>query len=194
MDLIFATHNKGKLKEVQGIVPQGIKVISLDDLGVQDDIEETGATLEENALIKARFLHKKYQQPVLADDTGLEVQALNGAPGVYSARYAGVHGDAENNMNLLLRNMEGLSERSAQFRTVMAYIDASGQEKLFEGLVQGSILEERQGAEGFGYDPIFQPQGFSLSFAQMSLAEKNVISHRARALMLFMEFIKQEVQ
>lgn len=191
MELIFATHNKGKLKEVQGIVPEGIKVISLDDLGVITEIEETGTTLEENALIKARFLYAKFKQPVLADDTGLEVQALNGAPGVYSARYAGAHGDAENNMRLLLKNMEGISERSARFRTVMAHIDVNGKETLFEGMVQGYILTERQGTDGFGYDPIFQPEGFQVSFAQMSLVEKNAISHRARALKLFMDYIKK---
>ncbi len=191
MDLIFATHNKGKLKEVQGFVPEGIKVISLDDLGVNAEIEETGTTLEENALIKARFLYARFKQPVLADDTGLEVHALNGAPGVYSARYAGAHGDAENNMRLLLKNMENVQERSARFRTVMAHIDARGKEMLFEGIVVGSILHERQGTDGFGYDPIFQPEGFQVSFAQMPLEEKNRISHRARALKLFMDFIKQ---
>lgn len=189
MELIFATHNKGKLKEVQGLVPEGIKVISLDDLNMTTEIEETGTTLQENALIKARYLYKQYKKPVLADDTGLEVNALGGAPGVYSARYAGTHGDAEKNMTLLLKNMESLEDRKARFRTVMAHIDAEGKETLFEGIVEGVISKVRQGAEGFGYDPIFQPEGNTLSFAQMPLAEKNLISHRARALKKFIEFI-----
>jgi XTP/dITP diphosphohydrolase len=189
MDLIFATHNKGKLKEVQGLVPEGIRVISLDELNMTAEIEETGTTLQENALIKARYLYKEYKKPVLADDTGLEVAALNGAPGVYSARYGGAHGDAEKNMTLLLKNMEACENRKARFRTVIAYIDEGGQETLFEGIVEGDILRERHGDEGFGYDPIFQPKGYTLSFAQMPLTEKNLISHRARALRKFMEFI-----
>jgi XTP/dITP diphosphohydrolase len=192
MDLIFATHNKGKLKEVQGLVSEGIRVISLEELGLTTEIEETGTTLEENALIKARFLYVQFQKPVLADDTGLEVMALNGAPGVYSARYAGSHGDSEANMNLLLTTMEGYSDRRAQFRSVIAYIDAHGRETLFEGIAKGHILNERLGGDGFGYDPIFQPVGSGLSFAQMSLAEKNAISHRARALQKFSEYMKAQ--
>ncbi len=189
MDLIFATHNKGKLKEVQMLVPEGITVISLDDLGVTEEIEETGSTLQENALIKARFLFSRYKSPVLADDTGLEVAGLDGAPGVYSARYAGEPSNSEHNMDLLLRNMQGFENRNARFRTVIAYINKEGEEILFEGIVEGAILLARQGAEGFGYDPIFKPLSSDLSFAQMPLAEKNAISHRGRALKKFGDYI-----
>jgi XTP/dITP diphosphohydrolase len=190
MDLIFATHNKGKLKEVQMLVPEGITVISLDDLGVVEEIEETGTTLQENALIKARFLFSRYKSPVLADDTGLEVSGLDGAPGVYSARYAGEPSNSEHNMDLLLRNMQGFEDRLARFRTVIAYINKKGEEILFEGIVEGTILLARQGTEGFGYDPIFKPLGSDLSFAQMPLTEKNTISHRGRALKKFGDYIK----
>jgi len=190
MDLIFATHNKGKLREVQRLVPEGIRVISLDELNMTTEIEETGTTLQENALIKARCLYALNNKPVLADDTGLEVAALKGAPGVYSARYAGEPSDAEKNMNLLLHNLAGVADRSARFRTAIAYIDNEGQEYLFEGIVEGTILIERHGDEGFGYDPIFKPKGYDVSFAQMSLGEKNTISHRARALQQFGKFIK----
>lgn len=191
MDLIVATHNKGKLREIQGLVPEGVNVVSLEDLDMSTEIEETGTTLQENALIKARYLYKAYKKPVLADDTGLEVSALKGAPGVYSARYAGEPSNAEHNMDLLLKNLEGETSRSARFRTVIAYIDEQGEETLFEGIVEGTILEKRCGEDGFGYDPIFQPKGYDVSFAQMSLAEKNKISHRARAVKKFGDFIKQ---
>jgi len=191
MEIIFATHNKNKLKEVQSLVPGNITVISLDDLSMTTEIPETGHTLADNALIKARTIFEWYKKPVIADDTGLEVDALNGAPGVYSARYAGEPSNAENNMALLLKNLEGKAHRSAHFKTVIAYINAEGKEQLFEGRVDGEIIAERRGGEGFGYDPIFLPEGYEATFAEMSLQEKNQISHRARALRAFSEFINK---
>ncbi|MDF2455423.1 MAG: non-canonical purine pyrophosphatase, rdgB/HAM1 family [Cytophagaceae bacterium] len=191
MEIIFATHNKNKLKEVQSLVPANIKVISLDDLNMTTEIPETGHALADNALIKARTIFELYKKPVIADDTGLEVTVLNGAPGVYSARYAGEPSNAENNMNLLLENLEGKADRSAHFKTVIAYINAEGKEQLFEGRVDGEIIAERRGGEGFGYDPVFLPTGYAATFAEMPLEEKNQISHRARALRAFSEFINK---
>lgn len=192
MEIIFATHNNNKLKEVQSLVPQGIKVISLDELQMTTDIPETGQTLKENALIKARTIFQMFQKPVIADDTGLEVDALNGAPGVYSARYAGEPSNADNNMTLLMKNLENEKRRTAQFKTVIAYIDAEAKEYLFEGKVEGVIINERRGEKGFGYDPIFMPLGYETTFAEMPLEEKNSISHRARALKAFSEFINKQ--
>ena len=191
MEIIFATHNKNKLKEVQSLVPANITVISLDDLNMTTEIPETGHTLADNALIKARTIFEWYKKPVIADDTGLEVNVLNGAPGVYSARYAGEPSNAENNMTLLLENLEGKADRSAHFKTVIAYINAEGKEQLFEGRVDGEIITERRGGEGFGYDPVFLPEGYTATFAEMPLEEKNQISHRARALRAFSEFINK---
>lgn len=173
------------------MVPSGIKVISLDDLNMTTEIPETGHTLQDNALIKARTIFQLYKKPVIADDTGLEVDALNGSPGVYSARYAGEPTNAENNMKLLLKNLEGNNNRTANFRTVIAYINAEGKEQLFEGQVDGEIINERRGGEGFGYDPIFVPEGYHTTFAEMTLEEKNTISHRAKALKAFSDFINQ---
>jgi XTP/dITP diphosphohydrolase len=190
MELIFATHNKNKLKEVQSLVPASIKVISLDNLNMTDEIPETGHTLVDNALIKARTIFALYKKPVIADDTGLDVEALNGAPGVYSARYAGEPSNADNNMTLLLHHLETTTNRAAHFKTVIAYIDAEGKEQLFEGRVDGEIIEERRGDKGFGYDPIFVPVGYNKTFAEMSAEEKNSMSHRARALQAFSEFLK----
>lgn len=190
MELIFATHNKNKLKEVQSLVPESIKVISLDELNMTTEIPETGHTLADNALIKARTIFNLYKKPVIADDTGLDVEALNGAPGVRSARYAGEPSNAENNMNLLLHNLQTTTNRAAHFKTIIAYIDSEGKEQLFEGRVDGNIIEEKRGGEGFGYDPIFVPEGSEKTFAEMSHEEKNSMSHRARALQSFIDFIK----
>ena len=187
--LVFATANKHKLKEVQAMLPDNIQIISLSDIGFTGDIPETEDTLEGNALLKARYIHERYHIPCFADDTGLETEALNGAPGVYSARYAGVEGSqevrAKANINKLLNELAGKTNRKARFRTVIAYIDADNKEYLFEGVVNGSIIEEVKGAEGFGYDPIFLPEGYDVTFAQMPLSEKNQISHRARAFQKF---------
>jgi XTP/dITP diphosphohydrolase len=191
MELIFATHNKGKLKEVQSLVPETIKVISLDDLKMTTEIPETGHTLKDNALIKARTIFQLYNKPVIADDSGLDVEALNGAPGVRSARYAGEPSNAEKNMDLVLHELETTTNRAAHFKTIIAYIDAAGKEQLFEGRIDGMIIEEKRGTNGFGYDPIFVPVDHELTFAEMSAEEKNSMSHRAIALKAFSDFIHQ---
>ena len=191
--LIFATANRHKLEEVQAMMPEKIHIIDLSDLGFTGDIPETETTLEGNALLKARYIRERYRLPCFADDTGLEVEALNGAPGVYSARYAGVEGPqelrAKANMNKLLHELDGKTNRKARFRTVIAYIDADNHSHLFEGVVNGVIIEEATGNEGFGYDPIFMPDGYDVTFAQMPLSEKNLISHRARAFQKFAKSI-----
>lgn len=180
MKLVFATNNKHKLQEVRDILGGSIEVLSLNDIDCHDDIPETGTTLEENALIKARWISEKYGYNCFADDTGLEVEALNGAPGVYSARYAGEECDSQANMNKLLQNLTGENNRNAQFRTVIALI-IDHKEMLFDGVVKGTISESKMGEAGFGYDPIFVPEGYSVSFAQMGSEVKNSISHRYMA-------------
>jgi len=193
MELVFATANRHKLKEVQAMLPGNLQIKSLSDIGFTGDIPETEATLEGNALLKVRYIHSRYGVSCFADDTGLEVEALNGAPGVYSARYAGVEGTTEvrakANVTKLLHELAGKTNRRARFRTVIAYIDADNREHLFEGAVNGRIIEEAIGSEGFGYDPVFIPEGYNVSFAQMLLCEKNRISHRARAFRKFAEAI-----
>jgi XTP/dITP diphosphohydrolase len=180
MKLVFATNNKHKLDEIRAILGDKIEVLSLNDINCHDDIPETADTLQGNALIKARYIYEKFGMNCFADDTGLEVDALSGEPGVYSARYAGEECDPKANMNKLLDNLTGISDRKAQFRTVIALIK-DGEEKLFEGCVKGVISDVKMGEAGFGYDPIFIPEGFSESFAQMSSEMKNSISHRYRA-------------
>ncbi|MBR5475927.1 MAG: non-canonical purine NTP diphosphatase [Bacteroidaceae bacterium] len=180
MKLVFATNNKHKLQEVRDILSDRVEVLSLADINCHDDIPETADTLQGNAIMKAQYIYQKYGVDCFADDTGLEVEALNGAPGVYSARYAGDGHDSEANMNKLLQNLTGENNRRAQFRTVIALI-IKGEENTFDGIVKGEITEEKRGDSGFGYDPIFVPEGFSKSFAQMTNDEKNSISHRFRA-------------
>lgn len=189
MRLVFATNNSHKLQEVRDILGDRVEVLSLKDIGCFDDIPETADTLQGNALIKARYIYEKYGIDCFADDTGLEVEALGGAPGIYSARYAGDGHDSEANMNKLLHNLTGEKNRNAQFRTVIALI-IDGEEMLFEGIVKGRITEEKSGDSGFGYDPIFVPEGFSESFAQMGNETKNSISHRYRATEKLSEYIK----
>lgn len=190
MKLVFATNNRHKLDEVRAIVGDRVEVLSLNDIGCYDDIPETADTLQGNALIKARYIHEKFGVDCFADDTGLEVEALDGAPGVYSARYAGEECDSEANMQKLLQNLTGKSNRNAQFRTVIALI-IKGEEKLFNGIVKGTITEEKRGDSGFGYDPVFVPEGFSESFAQMSGDMKNSISHRYRATRELSNYLKE---
>jgi XTP/dITP diphosphohydrolase len=179
-NLVFATNNAHKLDEVRSILGSRFTVKSLKEIGCEADIPETADTLEGNALMKARFLYEKYGVDCFADDTGLEVTALGGAPGVHTARYAGNH-DSEANMNKLLNELEKKSDRSAQFRTVIALI-IEGKEFLFEGIVKGTIAKEKAGDGGFGYDPIFIPDGFTQTFSQMGNDSKNHISHRALAV------------
>ena len=190
MRLVFATNNKHKQEEMSAILGGKVELLSLADIACHDDIPETADTLEGNALIKARYIYDKYGCSCFADDTGLEVDALGGEPGVYSARYAGENNDSEANMRKLLQNLTGKSERSAQFRTVIALI-IEGEEFLFDGIVRGRISEERMGSAGFGYDPIFIPDGYEESFAQMAAEQKNAISHRSRAAAALNEYLNK---
>ncbi|MEZ7838838.1 MAG: XTP/dITP diphosphohydrolase [Flavobacteriales bacterium] len=189
MKIVFATNNPNKLKEIQSLMPAGIEIISLKDIGCTEDIPETGETLEANAFQKARYLKEQYGYDCFADDTGLEVEALNGAPGVYSARYAGPERSAEANMAKILTELDGKENRKAQFRTAVALI-LNGEEHLFDGKVEGHISEDKQGEEGFGYDPIFLPENNLRSFAQMSMSEKGAISHRGRAVRKLVDFLR----
>lgn len=191
MKIVFATNNRHKLEEVRAIVGDRVEVLSLNDIDCHDDIPETADTLQGNALIKARYIYDKFGVDCFADDTGLEVDALGGEPGVYSARYAGEECCSEANMHKLLHNLTGKIDRNAQFRTVIALI-INGEEKLFNGIVKGTIAEEKMGDSGFGYDPIFIPEGFSESFAQMSSDQKNSISHRYRATKQLSDYLKEK--
>lgn len=184
--IVLCTTNPGKVTEIRALLPLGIGLVSLSDLGLHGDLPETGETLQDNAIQKASYVHARCGLPCLADDTGLEVKALGGAPGVYSARYAGPACDPQANMAKLLRELEGASDRSACFRTVIALV-GEGPPRCFEGTVQGSITKEPKGTNGFGYDPIFLPEGGLLTFAEMSREEKNKVSHRARALARLMD-------
>ncbi len=188
-DIVFATNNAHKLCEIRRIIGERFRVLSLSDIGCHDDIPETGMTLEENALMKARYVKEHYGYDCFADDTGLLVDVLGGAPGVFSARYAGGEGhDSEANMRLLLQNMADKDNRSARFRTVIALIEGEV-EHLFKGECEGTITRERSGTDGFGYDPIFLPEGYNLTFAQMSPDEKNAISHRGRAVSKLISYL-----
>ena len=190
MKLVFATNNKHKLEEVRAILGNSIEVLSLKDIDCHDDIPETADTLEGNALIKARHIHKKFGVDCFADDTGLEVEVLGGEPGVYSARYAGEECNPESNMYKLLQKLTGKNNRNAQFRTVIALI-IEGEERLFNGIVKGTIATEKKGDSGFGYDPVFVPEGHTESFAQMSSEMKNSMSHRFRATQQLSDYLKE---
>ena len=187
-ELVIATHNKHKLDEIQKLLGERIKLISLRDLGCNEDIPETGTTLKENAYQKAKYVWEKYKKNCFADDTGLMVEALDGAPGVYSARYAGEHCSFDDNIDLLLENMEGKTNRNASFETVVCLIE-DGKEQYFEGRCEGCILTERYGRGGFGYDPIFMPNGYGESFAEISMEEKNKISHRGKATAKLIKYL-----
>lgn len=186
---VFATNNSHKLEEVKDILGNKIELLSMKEIGCFDDIPETENTLEGNALLKARYIYKHFHVDCFADDTGLEVEALNGAPGVYSARYAGEGHNSEANMKKLLLELEGIENRKARFRTVFALI-INGKEHLFEGIIKGEIVKNRKGTSGFGYDPIFVPEGYSHTFAEMGNDEKNKISHRAIAAQKLCKFLK----
>ncbi|MFV8225977.1 non-canonical purine NTP diphosphatase [Christiangramia aquimixticola] len=190
MELVFATHNLNKLKEIKSMLPSYIKLLSLDDIGCTEDIPETGHTIDENAIIKAEYVSSRYGYNCFADDTGLEVKSLAGAPGVYSARYAGEEKNDEANQEKLLRQLEERVDRSARFKTVIA-LKLDGNENLFTGICEGSIVNEKRGTNGFGYDPIFQPKGYDKTFAEMDLSEKSKISHRAKAFNELMDYLSQ---
>lgn len=181
MKILLATHNLNKYNEILHLVPKHIELVHLTMLGIHDEIPETGTTLTENALIKARFLASQYNIPVIADDTGLEVKSLNNEPGVYSARYAGNQKNSDDNMNLLLDKLSHFDNREAQFVTVIALI-YNENEFTFEGVCKGQIIEEKRGNAGFGYDPIFMPEGHNITFAMMNMDQKSKLSHRGKAI------------
>ncbi|WP_204345655.1 non-canonical purine NTP diphosphatase [Psychroserpens algicola] len=188
MQLVFATHNLNKLKEVQRLIPEHIKLISLSDIGCFEDIPETQLTIEGNAIQKAEFIKTQYGYACFADDTGLEVDALNGAPGVFSARYAGEQRDANDNMDLLLKNLDDKPNRTAQFKTVIA-LQLNDHLNTFTGICKGEITKEKHGQGGFGYDPLFKAEGYDATFAEISLEEKNKIGHRGKAIRKLVEFL-----
>lgn len=189
MKLVFATNNKNKILEVQQLLPAAIEIISLESIGCFEEIPETADTIEGNAILKANYVTEKYGYDCFADDTGLEVDALNGEPGVFSARYAGEQKNADDNMNKLLDALFNKSNRNAQFKTVIA-LNLNGEQHLFTGIARGEITLEKTGNQGFGYDPIFKPEGFTETFAQLSLQEKGQISHRGRATEQLIAFLK----
>ena len=191
MKLVFATNNAHKLSEIRHILGDKLEVVSLAEIDCHDDIPETADTLEGNALLKARYVHERYALPCFADDTGLEVEALGGGPGVHTARYAYPdRHDPEANTRKLLAELSGKDNRHARFRTAIAYIDEAGEEHLFEGIVEGSIAEAERGTEGFGYDPVFCPEeGGGKTFAELGVDVKNRISHRARAVAQFAKYL-----
>lgn len=188
MKICFATNNSKKIEEVKAALGPNFEIVSLQDIGCLEELPETGDTLDHNAFQKARFVKTHYGVDCFADDTGLEVDALEGAPGVYSGRFAGEPRSDERNISLLLQKMEGKSDRSARFRTVIALI-LNGREYSFEGVAAGEILDKKVGLGGFGYDPVFKPAGFELSFAELTLAEKNAISHRGKAVRALISFL-----
>jgi XTP/dITP diphosphohydrolase len=188
MKLVFATNNPNKVAEVQKMLSNTIELLSLKDINCFDEIEETESTLEGNAKLKAAYITQKFGYNCFADDTGLEVESLNGKPGVYSARFAGEPRNSENNMEKLLLVLKDLENRKAQFRTSIC-LNLDGEEFLFEGVCKGEILKEKQGKKGFGYDPIFKPEGFNRSFAEMTSQEKNKISHRGIAMQKLVSFL-----
>jgi len=190
MKLVFATHNLNKLKEVQELVPSHIELLSLTDINCYDDIPETEPTIEGNAKLKADYVRNNYGLNCFADDTGLEVLALDGAPGVFSARYAGPENNAEANMAKLLQNLEDKEDRSAQFKTVIA-LSLNNSEMSFTGICEGKIIEQARGEKGFGYDPIFQPNGYQQTFAEISSEEKGRISHRGKAIRQLISYLNE---
>ena len=186
MKLVFATHNLNKLKEVKEMVPEGIEILSLSDINCTEEIEETGTTLEENARIKVTYVKDHYGYDCFSDDSGLEIDSLNGAPGVYSARYAGEDKNNDNNIKKVWKNLKDKENKNGQFRTIIA-ADIKGKKSLFEGIIRGTLINEKRGNGGFGYDPIFVPTGHSKTFAELEKKVKNTMSHRAKA---FSSFVK----
>ncbi|MEM6684942.1 MAG: non-canonical purine NTP diphosphatase [Bacteroidota bacterium] len=191
MNIVFATNNQNKVNEVQSLLPENITILSLKDIGGIEDIPETQPTIEGNAIQKAQYVKDKYGYDCFADDTGLEVRALYGEPGVFSARYAGPQRNADDNMNKLLQNLANKKDRTAQFKTVIALI-LNGKQFTFTGICEGAIIEEKRGDKGFGYDPIFMADGFTETFAQISLEEKNRVGHRGKAVQKLIDFLQQQ--
>ncbi len=190
MQLVFASNNKNKIKEIQLLLPETIQLLSLEDINCFEDIPETADTIEGNAMLKANYVTEKFGYNCFADDTGLEVTALNGEPGVYSARYAGAQKDANDNMDKVLVNLNDKTNRSAQFKTVIA-LNLNGNQTLFTGIIKGKIIEEKIGANGFGYDPIFVADGYTKTFAELTIEEKSTISHRGLAVAQLITFLQK---
>ncbi len=186
--LVFATNNENKIKEINALLTNSIKLLSLKDIGCHEDIPETADTIEGNAILKAEYVYKKYGYNCFADDTGLEIKSLYGEPGVFSARYAGEEKNADKNMDKVLQKLALYTDRTAQFKTVVALM-INGEITTFEGIVEGEITSKKNGEDGFGYDPIFKPNGFKITFAEMPLSEKNKISHRGRAVKKLIDFL-----
>ena len=189
-ELVFATNNRHKTEEVSKILSGRYKVLNLSDIGCSGDIPETGSSFAENALLKSTYVVQHFQLDCFADDSGLEIEALNNEPGIFSARYSGKRDDAEN-LELVLTKMKGINNRRANFKTVIALIK-DGHQHLFEGVIYGNIRHEPAGKQGFGYDPIFEPEGYHITFAEMNMAQKNEISHRALAMNKLMAFLKEQ--
>jgi XTP/dITP diphosphohydrolase len=189
MRICFATNNQHKIDEVTAAMPPEISIVSLQDIGCFEELPETSDTLEGNSVEKAAYVLQKYHVPCFADDSGLEVNALNGEPGVFSARFAGPQKNSEDNINLLLQKLERKKDRSARFRTVITLIGITSEPIFFEGVIEGKIVAEKRGTGGFGYDPIFQPEGHAYTFAELSLMEKNKFSHRAIAVQKLVQFL-----
>ena len=193
MQLVFASNNANKIAEIQNMLPEGIKILSLSDIGCHEDIPETADTIEGNAILKANYVTQKYGCDCFADDTGLEVDALDGAPGVYSARYAGGQRSAEDNIDKLLAELQNKTDRNANFKTVIA-LNRNGMQRLFTGVVNGEIIKQRKGNQGFGYDPVFRSEGHERTFAELSLEEKAHISHRGLAVRQLVDFLLNEAK
>lgn len=188
MKLVFASNNQNKINEIKAMLPKSIELLSLKDINCNEDIPETAKTIEGNAILKANYVTQKYNLPCFADDTGLEVEALNGEPGVFSARYAGENKNSDDNMNKLLENLKDKTNRNAQFKTVIA-LNLNSEQHLFEGIAKGKIISERKGEKGFGYDPIFVPEGFTSTFAEMEMSKKAKLSHRGKATQKLIQFL-----
>ncbi|EOG6905114.1 non-canonical purine NTP diphosphatase [Flavobacterium psychrophilum] len=189
MQLVFASNNKNKILEIQSMLPESIKILSLSDIGCHEDIPETANTIEGNAILKANYVTQKYGYDCFADDTGLEVEVLNGQPGVFSARYAGEQRNDNDNMDKLLTELDDKTNRNAQFKTVIC-LNINNKQHLFTGIAKGNIVKNKIGNQGFGYDPIFQPEGYQYTFAQISLEEKANIGHRGKATRALIDFFK----
>lgn len=188
MKIVFASNNQNKIKEIKNQLPHSIELVSLEDIGCFEDIPETSETIEGNAILKANYVTENYGLPCFADDTGLEIEALNNEPGVYSARYAGEHKNSNDNMDKVLEKLSGIENRNARFKTVIA-LNIDKEQHLFTGIIKGTIENEKTGTTGFGYDPIFTPENQTLTFAQMNIDQKNKISHRGLAVKQLIEFL-----
>lgn len=191
MQLVFASNNKNKIQEMQQLLPNSIKILSLEDIGCTEEIPETAETIEGNAILKANYVTEKYGYDCFADDTGLEIEALDGAPGVYSARYAGEHKNADDNMDKVLFEMDTIDFRKAHFKTVIA-LNLNNEQHLFTGVIKGEIIKTKKGTQGFGYDPIFQPNNYNCTFAEISMEEKSEISHRGIATRALIDFLNKK--